>query len=66
MSKAGTAESKTLIAKDSQAMIILREDGHLTRQQIQDLLPRGMPLKKLVAAMKMSMNGEYHEGEDDN
>lgn len=36
----------------AQALIILCEAGHISRQQVQDMLPRGLRLKKLVAALE--------------
>jgi capsid protein len=36
----------------AQALILLNEAGHLTRQQVQDQLPQGMSFEKLVSILK--------------
>lgn len=40
----------------AQALVILNEAGHITRQQVQDQLPEGMSFEKLVQSLKNEKN----------
>jgi len=40
----------------AQALVILNEAGHLTRQQVQDLLPEGLSFESLVQSLKNEKN----------
>ena len=48
----------------AQALVILNEGGHITRQQVQDALPEGMSFEKLVQCLKNEKNVLNQNGLD--